>query len=162
MCVCVGSIYFTSVSTIFDWISEAVLTVWIFYSFYFSTCICVLGYPCICVLGYPCICVFGYPCICVLGYPCICVLGYPCICVLGYPCICVLGYPCICVLGYPFDLCLRFSIGFWELFRQSYFLFYNVNLLIGFHFITELFFSLNLYNIYAPFDQKRTVGYSVC
>jgi hypothetical protein len=138
MCVCVGSIYFTSVSTIFDWISEAVLTVWIFYSFYFSTCICVLGYPCICVLG------------------------YPCICVLGYPCICVLGYPCICVLGYPFYLCLRFSIGFWELFRQSYFLFYNVNLLIGFHFITELFFSLNLYNIYAPFYQKRTVGYSVC
>jgi hypothetical protein len=130
MCVCVGSIYFTSVSTIFDWISEAVLTVWIFYSFYFSTCICVLGYPCICVLG--------------------------------YPCICVLGYPCICVLGYPFYLCLRFSIGFWELFRQSYFLFYNVNLLIGFHFITELFFSLNLYNIYAPFYQKRTVGYSVC
>ena len=122
MCVCVGSIYFTSVSTIFDWISEAVLTVWIFYSFYFSTCICVLGYPCMCVLG----------------------------------------YPCICVLGYPFYLCLRFSIGFWELFRQSYFLFYNVNLLIGFHFITELFFSLNLYNIYAPFDQKRTVGYSVC
>jgi hypothetical protein len=114
MCVCVGSIYFTSVSTIFDWISEAVLTVWIFYSFYFSTCICVLGYP------------------------------------------------CICVLGYPFYLCLRFSIGFWELFRQSYFLFYNVNLLIGFHFITELFFSLNLYNIYAPFYQKRTVGYSVC
>jgi hypothetical protein len=138
MCVCVGSIYFTSVSTIFDWISEAVLTVWIFYSFYFSTCICVLGYPCMCVLG------------------------YPCICVLGYPCICVLGYPCICVLGYPFYLCLRFSIGFWELFRQSYFLFYNVNLLIGFHFITELFFSLNLYNIYAPFYQKRTVGYSVC
>ena len=125
MCVCVGSIYFTSVSTIFDWISEAVLTVWIFYSFYFSTCICVLGYPCICVLG------------------------YPCICVLGYPCICVLGYPCICVLGYSFYLCLRFSIGFWELFRQSYFLFYNVNLLIGFHFITELFF-LSTCIIFTP------------